>query len=86
MTVRQVSAPFGSWPLEMRAKTAAAYTDEPSVGAFLAKVHRGIYPRPIAAKGCLPKWHRHKLDHAIAQRHGLLLPNPQVVEDASGLI
>ena len=35
--------PAGSWPLEMRAETAAAYCDEPSVDAFLLKVQRGLY-------------------------------------------
>ena len=43
---RAVAPPLGSWPLEMRAETAAAYCDEPSVEAFLAKVARGIYPQP----------------------------------------
>lgn len=32
---RPVAPPFGSWPLEMRAETAAAYCDEPSVEASL---------------------------------------------------
>jgi hypothetical protein len=31
------------WPREMRAGTAAAYCDEPSVEAFRAKVDKGIY-------------------------------------------
>ena len=35
--------PPGSWPLEMRSETAAAYVDEPSVEAFLDKVCRGVY-------------------------------------------
>ena len=40
--------------MEMRAQTAAAYCDEPSVEAFLAKVQRGIYSAPIREKSCLP--------------------------------
>ena len=39
---RSVAMPHGSWPLEMRAETAAAYCDEPSVEAFLAKVGKGL--------------------------------------------
>ena len=67
---RPALIPTGSWPLEMRAETAAAYCDEPSVEAFLAKVQRNIYPAPMRQKGCLPKWHRLKLEHDIARRHG----------------
>jgi len=82
---RPVTTPFGSWPLEMRAETAAAYCDEPSVDAFLAKVAKGIYPQPIRCKGSLPKWHRHKLDAVIARRHGLQSSQAEV-EDAVALI
>lgn len=63
--------PMGSWPLEMRAETAAAYCDEPSVEAFHAKVEKGVYSQPCRAKGCLPKWHRERLAQDIARRHGL---------------
>jgi hypothetical protein len=55
----------------MRAETAAAYYDEPSVDAFLSKVRQGIYPPPVRVEGCLPKWQRMKLDRDIARRHGL---------------
>jgi hypothetical protein len=68
---RDVAYPHGAWPLEMRAETAAAYCDEPSVEAFLAKVARGHYSQPARVKGALPKWHRAKLDRDIARRHGL---------------
>lgn len=81
---RAVAFPAGSWPLEMRAATAAAYCDEPSVEAFLAKVVKGLYPAPIRCKGSLPKWHRLKLDAAIDRRHGLQSA-PQT-EDAAALI
>ena len=82
---RPVIIPVGAWPLEMRAETAAAYCDEPSVDAFLAKVAKGIYPRPMRSKGSLPKWHRQKLDTAIAHRHGLQVAASEV-EDATALI
>ena len=65
--------PMGSWPLEMRVETAAAYCDEPSVEAFKAKVERGIYSPPRREKGCLPKWHRERLNQDIARRHGFTI-------------
>ena len=70
--------------MEMRAEKAAAYCDEPSVEAFLAKVERGIYCRPIRERGSQPKWHRHKLDRDISRRHGLRADGPP--EDATELI
>jgi hypothetical protein len=84
--IRHAAIPLGSWPLEMRAETAAAYVGEPSVEAFLDKVRRGIYPPPIKEKGCLPKWHREKLRRAVAQRHGLPFDSVTLAEDASELI
>ena len=83
---RRAIVPSGSWPLEMRAETAAAYCDEPSVEAFLAKVQRAIYSAPIREKGCLPKWHRWKLDRDIARRHGLRFDSGAISEDATDLI
>lgn len=83
---RTVNYPSGAWPTEMRAGTAAAYVDEPSVDAFLAKVDRGIYSQPVRQKGCLPKWHRSKLDRDIARRHSVTLQGPDLVEDVTGLI
>jgi hypothetical protein len=68
----------------MRAETAAAYCDEPSVEAFMSKVERRIYSPPVRAKGCLPKWHRARLDQDIARRHGLAAP--PLTEDAAELI
>lgn len=79
--VRPVSYPHGAWPLEMRAETAAAFADEPSVDAFLAKVDRGLYPSPRREAGCLPKWHRRKLESAIAHRHGLSAEAMPVIEN-----
>ena len=78
--------PAGSWPLEMRAETAAAYCDEPSVDAFLLKVQRGLYSAPTREKGCLPKWHRLKLDRDIARRHGLQMSTISMTEDVTDLI
>jgi hypothetical protein len=69
----------------MRAETAAAYCDEPSVEAFLAKVSKGIYPDAIRCKGSLPKWHRYKLAARIAHRHGLQHDYAEI-EDATALI
>ena len=83
---RPAIIPTGSWPLEMRAETAAAYCDEPSVEAFLAKVQRAVYSAPTRQKGCSPKWHRCKLDRDIARRHGLLIDNITDSEDAADLI
>jgi hypothetical protein len=70
----------------MRAETAAAYCDEPSVESFSAKVQLGIYCRPHREKGCLPKWHRWKLDRDIARRHGLRFENVAMTEDVTELI
>jgi hypothetical protein len=78
--------PPGSWPLEMRAEKAAAYCDEPSVDAFLLKVQRGLYSAPVREKGCLPKWHRWKLDRDIARRHGLQMSTINMTEDVTDLI
>ncbi|MGH1574872.1 hypothetical protein ACRAWG_34830 [Methylobacterium sp. P31] len=68
----------------MRAETAAAFCDEPSVDAFWAKVGRGIYSPPRRQPGCLPKWHRERLEQDIARRHGFAidaLPLAERIED-----
>jgi hypothetical protein len=78
--------PSGAWPLEMRAQMAAAYCDEPSVDAFLAKVRLGVYSAEIWEKGCLPKWHRLELDRDIAHRHGLSFDDGVLIEDATDLV
>jgi hypothetical protein len=83
---RRVRLPLGAWPLEMRADMAAAFCDEPSVEAFLSKVERGVYSPPTRERGCLPKWHRDRLAHDIARRHGLRFEGPSLAEDATGLI
>lgn len=83
---RAVVCPAGSWPLEMRAETAAGYCDEPSVEAFLSKVARGEYSKPVRQQGSLPKWHRLRLDHDIARRHGLRAELRPLAEDITDLI
>lgn len=83
---RPVSYPPGAWPLEMRAETAAAFCDEPSVEAFLKKVSRGVYCQPRSERGSLPKWHRLKLEETIARRHGLRQDGSEIVENAEDLI
>jgi hypothetical protein len=56
---RAVAIPHGSWPLEMRAETAAAYCDEPSVEAFLAKVARVLCAaRVLYPSGIAQSWTR----------------------------
>ncbi len=84
--VKPVAYPHGAWPQEMRAATAAAYCDEPSVDAFLAKVERGAYPQPVRQRRCLPKWHRSKLDRDLARRHGLQADVLILAEDVADLI
>jgi hypothetical protein len=76
----------GCWPPEMRSDMAAAYCDEGSVEAFLGKVAKGIYPNPQQTPACQPKWHRAKLDHAIARRHGLVLETAPPGEDLTELV
>lgn len=60
-----------NWPLEMRACTAAAFCDEPSVETFRAKVKQGLYPKPLKVNGCMEKWYKPALEQAIARRHGV---------------
>jgi hypothetical protein len=83
---RIARGPEGAWPQEMRAEKAAAYCDEPSVDAFIAKVAKGIYPAPLRALGCRPKWSRARLDVAIARRHGLHVEAACVAENVEDLI
>lgn len=56
--------PPGAWPRLMRAATAAAYLDEPSVEAFLRRAGR-VYPagRRISGRGRV--WRRDDLDRAV---------------------
>lgn len=54
------------WPRLMRAETAAAYCDEPSVAAFRRRVGK-VYPGPVVSKGARQKWDRSELDEAISK-------------------
>lgn len=81
-----VSTPPGSWPLQMRAETAAAFCDEPSVSSFLRKVALGHYSPPVKIPGSHPKWHRSQLENDIARLHGLEAPYPVPLEDIRRLI
>lgn len=83
---RPVVYPGAVWPLEMRAETAAAFCDEPSVDAFKAKVERGIYSQPRRERGCLPKWHRERLTQDIDRRHGFSASIDPDYEDLEHLI
>lgn len=83
---RAVHFPPGAWPLEMRAATAAGFCDEPSVEAFLRKVEAGQYPQPARVDGSHPKWHRARLEEAIARRHGLRIDSAPIAESIEGLI
>lgn len=85
-SAQSLAYPLGSWPLEMRAETAAAYCDEPSVEAFTAKVARGIYSAPRRERGCLPKWHRERLNQDIARRHGLAMDSMPLRESVEHLV
>lgn len=86
MGARPVHYPAGCWPLEMRAETAAAFCDEPSVEAFLSKVERGVYPPSCREKGSMQKWHQHKLAEAIDRRHNMIVMGGERVEDVAELI
>jgi len=70
----------------MRAATAAGFCDEPSTEAFLRKVELGLYPAPLRQGGALPKWHRARLEEAIARRHGLLVTGAPLAENVEDLI
>jgi hypothetical protein len=65
----------------MRAPTAAAYLDEPSVEAFRRKVG-SAYPLPVQGKGERQKWDRVQLDQAVdAKSRG-----PENVLDAASVL
>lgn len=72
--------------MEMRAETAAAFCDEPSVAAFVRKVARGQYSQPVKVPGAHPKWHRWQLENDIAKRHGFDAVRQVPPEDIRGLI
>lgn len=78
--------PAGPWPEIMRAETAAAYLDEPSVEAFRRRVGT-VYPRPRHITGRGQVWFRVDLDETIrAMRGEQLRPAERRLPDAAGLL
>jgi hypothetical protein len=63
---RSTHTPGTTWPVLMRATTAAAYLDEASVESFRRRVG-SIYPRPMKIRGRGELWLREDLDNTIDQ-------------------
>jgi hypothetical protein len=63
---RSTHTPGTTWPVLMRATTAAAYLDEASVESFRRRVG-SIYPRPMKIRGRGELWLREDLDKTIDQ-------------------
>lgn len=61
---RMTHTPGTTWPVLMRATTAAAYLDEVSVESFRRRVG-SIYPRPVKISGRGDLWLRDDLDKSI---------------------
>jgi hypothetical protein len=57
------------WSELMTAKTAAKYTDEPSVRAFRRRVGT-VYPQPVRIAGRGDVWRKRDLDACIAALRG----------------
>ena len=66
---RPTHTPGQTWPRIMRAKTAAAYVDEPSVQSFLRSVG-SVYPKPVTVPGKGKRWLREDLDRSIDRLTG----------------
>ena len=66
---RPTHTPGQTWPRIMRAKTAAAYVDEPSVQSFLRSVG-SVYPKPVTVPGKGNRWLREDLDRSIDRLTG----------------
>lgn len=64
--VSHTNNPGATWPVLMRAKTAAAYVDEASVEAFRRRVG-SVYPRPKKIRGRGELWLRDDLDRIVDQ-------------------
>ena len=75
--------PQGPWPEEMAADMAAAFVDEVSVAAFLAKVGT-IWPLSVRGRGSRQKWSRELLIRAVRERHKIVTDDQ--VEDVAALI
>ena len=66
---RQTHTPGETWPRLMRAQTAAAYVDEPSVESFL-RATGSTYPHPVNVSGKGKRWLREDLDRSIDRLTG----------------
>jgi len=65
----------------MRAETAAAFCDEPSVDAFRRSVGK-LYPRPYRVPGKGDRWSREELETALKRLRGQRVG----VEDAADVL
>jgi hypothetical protein len=65
MARRPATIPVGSWPRRLGANLAAGYVGEQTVDAFLHRVRRGEYPKPVIAQGRRLLWLRDDLDASI---------------------
>lgn len=63
---RSTYTPGTTWPVLMRATTAAAYLDEVSVESFRRRVG-SLYPKPVNIRGRGELWLRDDLDKSIDQ-------------------
>ena len=78
----------GVWPEEMAADMAAAFVDEVSVAAFLAKVGT-VWPLPDRRKGSRKKRSRELLLKRVRELHGIAPASDESmgdVEDVAKLI
>lgn len=71
----------GAWPRLMRARTAAAYVDERSVGAFRRSVGT-LWPEPLRLPGKGERWLKEELDAAIDRAS----QRPNLVRDAADVL
>ncbi len=71
----------GVWPRLMRARTAAAYVDERSVGAFLRSVGK-LWPEPLTLAGKGERWLKEDLDAAIDRASNRL----SLIRDAADVL
>ena len=78
---RPTHTPGQTWPRIMRAKTAAAYVDEPSVQSFLRSVG-SVYPKPVTVPGKGKRWLREDLDRSIDRLTG----QAAYVQDAADIL
>jgi hypothetical protein len=68
-TFKRPAQHYEAWPEQMRAETAAAFCDEPSVDAFRRSVGK-LYPRPYKVPGKGDRWSREELEAALKRLRG----------------